>query len=212
MIFSYHWAKPDLVILWESTGINMSYTIYKLPKHEFNRYQEHLLKLDDESKYMRFGFMIKPETIADLCNRWSENSHQHKIFAIEDDNLNIVGVAHVSLEGEPPELAFSVLKEYQKQGMGDALMKRAIEYCQNKGIQHGYMVCLSTNDKIKRLARKNDILIKTEDGDSVGDIAIPSPTPVSYWHEYMEDSIGKLDHLGKTQRKFAQLFRFPLTF
>ena len=74
------------------------------------------------------------------------------------------------------------------------------------------MVCLGINDKIKRLARKNGVLVKTEDGDSVGEISIPTPTPVSYWHEYVENSMGKLDHLGKAQRKFAQMFRFPLTF
>lgn len=176
------------------------------------RYEAHLLKLDDESKYMRFGFYIKPETISELCAKWAANSLQHKILVIEDENLDVIGVAHVSLESETPELAFSVLKEYQKQGMGDALMKRAIEFCQNKNIKHGYMVCLPTNNKIKGLARKNGILIHTDDGDCEGDITIPSPTPISYWHEYMEDSVAKIDHLGKTQKKFAQLFRFPLTF
>jgi RimJ/RimL family protein N-acetyltransferase len=187
-------------------------TIYRLPANEMNRYRDHLLTLDDESKYMRFGFMVKPETIDSLCSKWAEKSDQHKIFVIEDANLNIIGVAHVSLEGDTPELAFSVLKDYQRQGLGDALMKRAIEYCQNKGIEHGYMVCLPANDKIKKLARKNGVLLHTEDGDCEGDITIPSPTPISVWHEYVEDSMGKIDHLGKTQRKIARLFRFPLTF
>jgi GNAT superfamily N-acetyltransferase len=134
------------------------------------------------------------------------------VFVIENDNLEVIGVAHVSLEDPVPELAFSVLKEHQQKGMGDALMKRAIEYCQNKGIKHGCMVCLGVNDKIKRLARRNNVLVTTEDGDSHGDIVIPAPTPVSYWHEYFEDNMGKLDHLGKAQRKFAQMFRFPLLF
>lgn len=190
----------------------MSYTIYKLPANELDRYRAHLLMLDDESRYMRFGFHIKNEIINQLCEKWKLNAHQHKIFVIEDDNLDVVGVAHVSLEDEVPELAFSVFKEHQGKGMGDALMKRAVEYCQNKGIRAGCMVCLGTNDKIKRLARKNNVLVKTEDGDSVGEISIPSPTPVSLWHEYLEDNMGKLDHLGKAQRKFAQMFRFPLSF
>ena len=190
----------------------MTYTIYRLPKNEFHRYRAHLLSLDEESRYMRFGFHIKNETIHSLCAKWELNFDKHKIFAIEDDNLDIVGVAHVSLEDEVPELAFSVFKEHQGKGMGDALMKRAIEYCQNKGIKNGCMVCLGINDKIKRLARKNNVLVKTEDGDSVGEINIPSPTPVSFWHEYVEDNMGRLDHLGKTQRKFAQMFRFPLHF
>ena len=190
----------------------MTHTIYKLPAHEFDRYRTHLLCLDEESRYMRFGFHIKDETINQLCDKWKLNSDKHKIFVIENDNLEVVGVAHVSLEDEVPELAFSVFKECQHQGMGDALMKRAIEYCQNKGIKNGCMVCLMHNDKIKGLARKNGILVHSEDGDSYGDISIPAPTPLSYWHEYVEDNLAKIDHLGKAQRKFAQMFRFPLLF
>ncbi len=190
----------------------MPYTIYKLPKHEFYRYRTHLLSLDEESRYMRFGFHIKNETINELCSKWELNSDKHKVFAIENDNMEVVAVGHVSLEDDTPELAFSVFKECQGQGMGDALMKRTIEYCQNRGIKLGCMVCLMSNDKIKRLARKNGIMIKTQEGDSQGEITIPSPTPVSIWHEYLEDNMAKLDHLGKAQRKFAQMFKFPLQF
>jgi GNAT superfamily N-acetyltransferase len=161
---------------------------------------------------MRFGFHIKNETINELCSKWELNSNKHKVFAIENDNLEVVGVAHVSLEDDIPELAFSVFKEHQGKGMGDALMKRAVEYCQNKGIKNGCMVCLGVNDKIKNLARKNNVLVTSELGDSYGQVEIPPPTPVSYWHEYVADSFAKIDHLGKAQRKFAQMFRFPLSF
>ena len=190
----------------------MTYTIYKLPTNEFHRYRTHLLLLDEESRYMRFGFHIKNETINQLCEKWQLNSHKHKVFVIENNDMDVVAVAHISLEDEVPELAFSVFKEYQHQGMGDALMKRAIEYCQNRGIKNGCMVCLMSNDKIKKLARKNGVLVHTEDGDSYGDIVIPELTPVSLWHEYLENTMGKLDHVGKVQRKFAQMFRFPLSF
>lgn len=188
------------------------HTIYRLPDHEFHRYKTHLLALDEENRYLRFGFHIKNDTIVELCARWEANSNKHKIFAIENDDLEVIAIGHISLEDNPAELAFSVLKEYQGQGMGDALMKRLIEYCQNHNIKLGCMVCLGSNDKIKHLARKHNILVKTEQGDSYGQIAIPTPTPVSYWKEYVDESLGKLDHLGKTQRKFARMFRFPLNF
>ena len=190
----------------------MSYTIYKLPAGEFHRYRTHLLSLDEESRYLRFGFHIKNETINELVNRWEMNANKHKVFAIENDNLEVVGVAHISLEDDPAELAFSVFKECQGKGMGDALMVRAIEYCQNRGIKHGCMVCLGSYDKIKRMAKKHNVLVKTEQGDSHGEIEIPNPTPITIWKEYMEDNFAKIDHLGKAQRKFAQMFRFPLSF
>ena len=188
------------------------YTIYKLEKPEYHRYKLHLLSLDEESRYMRFGYQARTEQIIKLCNQWREDSDKHIVFAIQNEDLEVVGVAHISLVDSPAELAFSVLKDYQGQGMGDALMKRAIEYCQNHGIKNGCMVCLGSNDKIKGLARKNGILVKTEYGDSHGEIAIPDPTPVSVWSEAVNDSIAKIDHLGKAQRKFAQMFKFPLTF
>ena len=161
---------------------------------------------------MRFGYPIRNEQIINLCNQWRENSDKNIVFAIENEDLEVVGVAHISLEEDPAELAFSVLKECQGQGMGDALMKRAIAYCQNHSIKHGCMVCLGSNDKIKKLARKNGILVKTEYGDASAEIAIPEPTPVSVWSEAVSDQLAKFDHLGKAQRKFAQMFRFPLQF
>lgn len=188
------------------------HTIYKLEKPEFHRYKLHLLSLDEESRYMRFGYPIRNEQIIDLCNKWRENSDKNILFAIENEDLEVVGIAHISLEEEPAELAFSVLKEYQGQGMGDALMKRAIGYCQNHNIKHGCMVCLGSNDKIKKLARKNNILVKTEHGDASAEIAIPDPTPVSVWSEAVTNQIATIDHLGKAQRKFAQMLKFPLSF
>ena len=161
---------------------------------------------------MRFGYPIRTDQIRALCKKWQAEADNHIVFAIENEDLEIVGIAHISLQDDPAELAFSVLPECQKQGMGDALMKRAISWCQNHGIKHGCMVCLGSNDKIKSLARKNGILVKTEHGDSHGEIAIPEPTPVSVWTEAVCNQLAHIDHLGKAQRKFAQMFRFPLQF
>jgi GNAT superfamily N-acetyltransferase len=188
------------------------HTIYKLERPEFHRYKLHLLSLDEESRYMRFGYHIKAEQIKNLCNKWQDNADKHVVFVIENDDLEVVAVGHISLEDNPAELAFSVLKECQGQSMGDALMKRTIEYCQNHGIKTGCMVCLGSNDKIKKLARKHGILVKTEHGDASAEIAIPQPSPLSYWNEAINNSLAKMDHLGKAQRKFARMFRFPLTF
>lgn len=170
------------------------------------------MSLDEESRYLRFGFHIKNETIESLINRWRSNPDLHKIFAIENDDLEVVAVGHISIEDGPAELAFSVLKQYQKQGMGDALMKRTVEYCQNHGIKTGCMVCLTSNNAIKKLARKHNIMVHNEAGEAVAQVEMPEPNPMSIWHEYVEDNIARLDRLGKAQRKFAKMFRFPLLF
>jgi GNAT superfamily N-acetyltransferase len=189
----------------------MSHTVYRLLPFDYRRYRTHLLQLDNESRYRRFGHAIRDEMINKLCDRFEANPQQHKIFVIENDDLEVIAAGHISLEGDELELAFSVLKEYQGQGMGSALMKRCVEWCQNRGIKGGCMVCLSTNTAIKKLAKKYGILIE-EHGEALADIKIPEPNTASVVSEIVESNIARIDHLGKLQRRFARMITYPLKF
>lgn len=189
----------------------MSHLVYRLQPHEYYRYRKHLLALDEHSKYLRFGYQIRDEMINSLCDKFETNTKDHKIFVIENDDLEVVGAGHISLEGEELELAFSVLKEYQGQGMGSSLMARCVEWCQNRGIKGGCMVCLTTNTAIKKLAGKHGILIHDQ-GETLADIRIPEATPSSVVHEVIDSNLARFDHLGKVQRRFARMIAFPLQF
>jgi GNAT superfamily N-acetyltransferase len=169
------------------------------------------LALDSASRYLRFGHNVSDEVINKLCDRFEANPQQHKLFVVENDDMEAVGVGHISLEGEQMELAFSVLNSYQGQGIGSALMKRCVEWCQNRNIKDGCMTCLSSNAAIKRLASKHGILVQ-EHGEVLADIKIPEPNAFSVMHEVVESNVARLDHLGKLQRKFARTVTFPLRF
>lgn len=181
------------------------FAVYRLRSDEYNRYRKHLLALDADSRYTRFGYMIKDEIIDQLCDRFEANPKEHKIFVIEDEDLRVIAAGHIALEGGETELAFSVLREYRNQGMGDALMKRTIEWCQNRNIKGGCMVCISTNTAIKRLASKHGVLIN-QGGETLANITIPEANAVSVMHEVIESNIARLDHAGKIQRKFVRSF------
>jgi GNAT superfamily N-acetyltransferase len=179
------------------------YSVYRLRADEYSRYRKHLLALDSDSRYTRFGNIIKDEVIEQLCDRFEANPRDHKIFVIENEHLEVVAAGHIALEDNTTELAFSVLKEYRKQGMGDALMKRTIEWCQNRNIKGGCMVCLSTNAAIKALAKKHGVLIN-QGGETMANIVIPEATATSVMHEVVESNMARLDHLGKVQRNFVK--------
>jgi GNAT superfamily N-acetyltransferase len=147
--------------------------------------------------------MIKDEVIEQLCDRFEADPKNHKIFVIENEQLEVVAAGHIALEDDTTELAFSVLKEYRKQGMGDALMNRTIEWCQNRNIQGGCMICLSTNAAIKALAKKHGLLIN-QGGETMANIIIPEATPASVMHEIVESNMARLDHMGKVQRNFVK--------
>lgn len=183
----------------------MPHLVYKLQPQEYNRYRKHLLALDEESRYTRFGVMIKDEIIEQLCDKFQAKPQEHKIFVIEDADLNVIAAGHIALEGGQTELAFSVLSAYRKQGMGSSLMARTIEWCQNRNIKGGCMVCLSTNTAIKKLAAKHGILIN-DGGETFANISIPEATANSVIHEVIDSNMARVDHLGKVQRKFVKSF------
>jgi len=187
------------------------HTVYKLVHIEYSRYRKHLKNLDEDSRYLRFGHHIKNEMIDIICDRIEKNPSKHKIFVIEDDNLGVVAAGHIALDSDPVELAFSVLKEYQGQGMGSALMKRCISWCQNRSINSGCMVCLARNTAIRRLALKHGILIQ-EGTEIEASLKIPPASTTSVINEIADDNISMFDHLGKAQRRFARMLTYPLKF
>ncbi len=189
----------------------MGHFVYRLIPEEYYRYRNHLLALDMESRYTRFGYHASDEMINKLCDRVESNTREHKLFVIEDQELNVIAAGHISLEEDRAELAFSVLKEHRKKGMGSALMSRCVEWCQNRNIKTGTMVCLSTNAAIKKLAGKHGILIN-EGAETLADIKIPDADAASFMHEVVESNLARFDHLGKLNRKFARMLVFPLRF
>ena len=53
------------------------------------------------------------------------------------------------------EAAFSVERDWQDQGIGDALITRVIAAAQNRGVNRLDMICLPENRKMQHLAVKH---------------------------------------------------------
>ena len=180
-------------------------TVRRVLDHEYPKYCTHLKALDDASKYLRFGYHIQDEMIDKLCDQFEADPKKNILFAIEDNNLNFIAVGHIALQGEM-ELAFSVLKDYQGQGMGSLLMKRVIQWCRIFGKHKGCMVCLSTNAAIRHLCTKHGIHIHSEQGETMADIELDNPSITTYLAEATDSNLAVVDYLGKRfARPFAML-------
>lgn len=164
--------------------------------HEYPKYRTHLKSLDDASKYLRFGYQIKDEVIDKLCDGFESNQDKHVLFCIENIDLEFVAIGHISLEGEM-ELAFSVLKSHQGQGMGNALIKRCISWCRTHDKLKGCMVCLTSNAAIRHLCVKHGIHIHNEHGETLADIELDSPNITTYLAEAADSNLAVVDYLGK---------------
>ena len=173
-------------------------SIYKLRPQEFIKYQQHLLSLDAESKYMRFGFHASDAKITELVNAWQDNSKEHVIFVIENSELEVIAVGHISTELPQVEIALSVLKQYQGKGLGSSLMSKCVAWCQNRGVKSVGMVCLPQNYAVKKIAKQHGLVV-TENGESAAILNVPDMNTLSVLDEYFSDRISLLDHLAKSQ-------------
>jgi GNAT superfamily N-acetyltransferase len=175
-------------------------TVRRVLEHEYSKYRKHLKALDSESKHLRFGYVVQDEMLDTLCDQW-EADHKHNIlFCIEDDALDFIAVGHIALQNDM-ELAFSVLKEYQGQGLGSLLMKRVIQWCRTHDHLKGCMVCLSSNAAIKHLCLKHGIHIHSEHGETMADIELDSPSITTFITEATDSNLAVMDYLGKRMTK-----------
>jgi acetyltransferase len=169
--------------------------------HEYPKYRKHLKALDRDSKTLRFANPLSDEVIDNLCDKWVADHAHNILFAIENDDLDFVAVGHIALQ-DGMELAFSVLKDYQGQGLGSLLMKRVIQWCRTNSKLKGNMVCLSTNAAIKHLCLKHGIHIHSEHGETMADIELDSPNITTFISEATDNNLATMDYLGKRMPKF----------
>ena len=177
-------------------------TVRRVLPHEYTKYRTHLKRLDAESKVLRFGHPVSDYVVDTLCDKFEAHPSQHVLFAIENQDLEFVAVGHIALEGEM-ELAFSVLEEYQGQGMGNRLIRRCIRYCRTHGILKGCMVCLSTNSQIRHLCAKYNITMQNESGETLAEIVLPTANMYTYVGEVADRNFAVMDYLSK---RFAKPF------
>jgi RimJ/RimL family protein N-acetyltransferase len=179
---------------------------------ELPRYRDHLLRLGIHDRRLRFGFSIPDERIIDFVDRISALDTRIMVHSAPD--LAVVGAVQVSTTSwQAVEFAFSVEAPYRGRGVATALFERALLWARNRSIQRAYVQCLAENHAMRRIARKAQMAILTETGESEGILNIPAGTPVTLFNEMMAENAGLCDAFAKTNRRaFTRLLPTALAF
>jgi GNAT superfamily N-acetyltransferase len=166
-------------------------TIRKLWPTETDKFREHLLRLDKDSRRLRFAHSVSDSFIEDYSSRMAEFGSvvygylvQGRVRAAAE--LRRLGDAW----GEEAEAAFSVEKAYQDQGIGGDLMGRVVRTARNRGIRRLYMSCLAENSRMQAIARKHEADLRFEYGEVIGEILPDTPNYFSILAEAAEDRVG----------------------
>ncbi|HXF54697.1 MAG TPA: GNAT family N-acetyltransferase [Hyphomicrobiaceae bacterium] len=166
-------------------------SIRKLWPTETHLFRDHLLRLDKESRRMRFAHGVSDSFIEEYALRMSEMGGI--VYAYLDGG-RARAVAELrklgDIWGQEAEAAFSVERAYQDMGIGTELMGRVIRAARNRGVQRLYMSCLAENRRMQAIARKYEADLRFEYGEVVGEIVALEPNYFSILAEAVEDRVG----------------------
>jgi RimJ/RimL family protein N-acetyltransferase len=158
---------------------------------ETERFRDHLLRLDRESRRMRFAHSVSDSFVEEYAGRMSEFGSL--VFGHVVDG-KVRGAAELRRLGDTwgyeAEAAFSVETAYQDQGVGTELMGRVVRAARNRRIRRLYMSCLSENARMQAIARKHEAVLRFEYGEVIGEILPAQPNYFSQVAEAAEDRVG----------------------
>jgi len=166
-------------------------SVRKLWPTETGKFRDHLLRLDKESRRLRFAHAVSDKFIETYAERMSDFGSI--VFAYIVDG-RVRGAAELRRLGDvwglEAEAAFSVERMHQDNGIGSELMGRVVRAARNRGIRRLYMSCLAENDRMQAIARKHDADLKFELGEVIGEIVPQTPNYFSVISEAAEDRVG----------------------
>ena len=163
--------------------------IRRLSEADLDEMKWHFLGLDKEQRRLRFGNPVNDE----FLKRYAETIFESVSIvygAFVDDKLR--GVAEIrglpSTWKSVAEAAFSVQKDWQNKGIGDALLQRLIATAQNRGVKQLCMICLKENKKMQHLAAKYEAILQYEVDHVEGRIHSLHPTFNSLFQEFSAEA------------------------
>ena len=132
------------------------------------RILEHLLRLGERDRYLRFGYVASDAQIADYVTQ--VDFERDELFGIFNRRLNVVGVAHLAyLAGASPraaEFGVSVAHASRGRGYGERLFAHAALHARNRGIDHLLVHALSENAGMLHIVRNAGARIERDGAES----------------------------------------------
>lgn len=169
------------------------------------RIASHLLSLDEQDRYLRFGYAANDEQI----QRYVDGLHfeRDEIFGIFNRGLELLAMAHLAFlphePGSPPgaEFGVSVLKKARGRGYGARLFDRAVVHARNEGVELMFIHALSENTAMLKIARNAGATLEREGSETEAYLRLPPATLDSRVSEMVDEQVAQADYRLKKQAK-----------
>ncbi len=190
------------------THQNLHGSFRKLLPTESLVFRDHLLRLDQDSRRLRFANSVPDDYIATYAMKAADaGSLVYGFF--EKGHLRAAGELKraSAFWGRSAEAAFSVESGYTNHGLASELMGLIIRSARNRGVKHLVLSCLAENSPMQAIARKYASELQIDHGDVVADIMPSRADYMSVATEILDDRfvlyLAALDHYARLSPQAA---------
>lgn len=169
------------------------------------RILSHLLALEEQDRYLRFGYSASDEQIRRYVDQL--DFERDDIFGIFNRRLELIAMAHLAFIPHEPgttpgaEFGVSVLKKARGRGYGTRLFERAVMHARNEGVELMFIHALSENTAMIKIARNGGATLERAGSETEAYLRLPPATLDSRVTEMVEEQVAQADYRLKQQAK-----------
>ncbi|MBA4262110.1 MAG: GNAT family N-acetyltransferase [Comamonadaceae bacterium] len=171
---------------------------------QLERIQAHLLALDPQDRYLRFGYATNDQQIGRYVA--SLNFERDELFGIFNRKLELIAMAHLAFSIDPQcrscaEFGVSVSRQARGRGYGSRLFERAVMHARNEGVSQLFIHALSENTAMLKIARKAGAVIERDGSESEAHLRLPPADFDSRVTELFNEQVALTNYHLKAQAK-----------
>ncbi len=173
------------------------------PNHR-TRILRHLLALEIQDRYLRFGYQASDTQIERYVD--GLNFDRDEIFGIYNRKLELIAMTHLAYATDArykscAEFGVSVATLSRGKGYGSRLFERATMSAVNEGVSLMFIHALSENAAMLKIARNAGARVERDGSESEAYLQLPAATFDSRMSEMLEEQVAQADYRIKVQAK-----------
>jgi GNAT superfamily N-acetyltransferase len=179
--------------------------IRELYEEESEKVQVFLLALSAQDRYRRFGRTMTDAAVRQYAARidWDESV----LLGAFDKHAELVGILELADIGNISEIAVAVAPACRAQGVGKALMDRALLKAKVRGRNKVVLLCQRNNEPMRRLAHSAGLEATVEDGEISGSLELAQAGLAEVTEDATRAAIGNATYATLlATRAWADLF------
>jgi GNAT superfamily N-acetyltransferase len=159
--------------------------------------QKHLLSLNPQDRYLRFGYVANDAHITNYVR--SLNFERDEIFGVFNRRLALVAMAHMAISVDPQystcaEFGVSVATHQRGKGIGSRLFSHVMVMARNEGVNLLFIHALNENVVMLKIARNAGARVERDGTESEAFLVLPEATLDSQLSGLVQEQMAELDY------------------